>query len=597
MIKKLDSRKHVINFILAIGLGTTFLYLGLIVTFFLLNLLPVDPALLILGPGPFTMPEYLVAVEQLGLNDPLFFRFLRYLFEFLSGDWGFSYTVWAGAPVNVLLKTSVPHTIELLILPLCIGIILGRVFGRLSNRTKRKRLKGGIQLLSAAGIAAPVFFFGMFLQFTLGYLIPLFPTTGYKTYSYPTPPSITGFLIFDSLISGNAYLAIDVLYHYALPSIVLTVAITALMTRLFSSKMVKDSYKKKTILSNTAKTSVAFGVILTYLILIDVTFGLYGFGFFFINAIRNFDFFLIRGFLFVFIILFAITLITSNLIFSLRTLLKDRKPPQEELEDAIEREPNLSLKEEIKNYVTKIVHSPLAIIGLVAVLIPIFIAIFPELVSGHTFEDAFGIYINQWGPPSSENPLGQTKFGRDVLTLIAFGTRDSLIFGLGAILIGLIGGLAIGLLASKFNRIAHTITMSITLIFYILPGILLVLLLINTAGAFGVDRYGFLMFMTGLLLIPGFTRIIANTEFRIVSMGKKIISYLPLFAGFAILFYVALGFLGYSYPLTVQLGDLVSEGRVHLYDAPWASLWPGLIAFLIVTSLFILHEGLVKHSR
>lgn len=593
----MDSRKHVLNFILGVVIGGTFLYLGLVVTFFLLDLFPGDPALLILGPGPFTMPEYEAAVQQLGLNDPLFFRFLRCLFEFLSRDWGNSYTVAVGAPVNEMIKTSVPHTLELLFLPLCIGYFLGRLLGRRSNQTKRNGFKKAIRLLSAVGIAVPIFFFGMVLQFTIGYLIPIFPSTGYKTFSFPNPPLITGFRIFDSLISGNAYLAIDTLFHYVLPSIVLTLLIAALVTRLFSSNMVKDSYKKKTILSNTARTSIAFGVILMYVILIDVTFNLYGFGIFFLNALRNFDFFLIRGLLFVIIILFAITIITSNLIFSLSTLLKDRKPPQEELEGPIEREPNLSVKEELKNYVNKVVRSKLAIIGLVAVLIPIFIAIFPELISGHTFEDAFDIYYNAWGPPSSENPLGQGSFGRDVLTLLAFGTRDSLIFGLGAVFIGLIGGLAFGLLASKFNRTVHTITMSITLIFYILPGILLVLLLADTAVGFGLERYGFLMFMTGLLLIPGFTRIIANTEFRIVSMGKKIISYLPLFAGFAIIFYVALGFLGFSDYLTVQLGDLVNDARVHLYDAPWASLWPGIFAFLIVTSLFVLHEGLVKFSR
>jgi ABC-type dipeptide/oligopeptide/nickel transport system permease subunit len=106
-----------------------------------------------------------------------------------------------------------------------------------------------------------------------------------------------------------------------------------------------------------------------------------------------------------------------------------------------------------------------------------------------------------------------------------------------------------------------------------------------------------LMFTTGFLLIPSFTRIIANTEFRIIPIGKKIISYLPLFAGFAILFYVSLGFLGIYDYRTIQLGGLVSEGRMHWYDAPWASFWPGGIAFLIVISLFVLHEGLAKSSR
>ena len=147
--------------------------------------------------------------------------------------------------------------------------------------------------------------------------------------------------------------------------------------------------------------------------------------------------------------------------------------------------------------------------------------------------------------------------------------------------------------ASLFKRIVHKITMSFMLIFYVVPGILLVMFFTNIT----TTTFGLLMFTTGLLLIPSFTRIIANSEFRIIPIGKKIISYLPLFAGFAILFYVSLGFLGIYDPRTIQLGQLVSLGRQHLYDAPWASLWPGFIAFILLTSLFVLHEGLAKSSR
>jgi len=109
-----------------------------------------------------------------------------------------------------------------------------------------------------------------------------------------------------------------------------------------------------------------------------------------------------------------------------------------------------------------------------------------------------------------------------------------------------------------------------------------------------------LMFTTGFLLIPSFTRIIANAEFRPVTIGKKIISYVPLFAGFAILLYVSLGFLGFSSWRTIQLGNLISISRERLWDIthfPHATFWPGLIAFLIVIGLFVLHEGLAKSSR
>ncbi len=103
--------------------------------------------------------------------------------------------------------------------------------------------------------------------------------------------------------------------------------------------------------------------------------------------------------------------------------------------------------------------------------------------------------------------------------------------------------------------------------------------------------------ITGLLLIPSFTRIIGNTEFRVVPIAKKIISYPPLFAGFAILLYASICFLGYADSRTIQLGGLIATGRYHLYDAPWATFWPGFATFLVSISLFVLHEGLAKKSR
>jgi len=591
----MEFRKHGINLILMFVLPIVFLYVGLVVTFFLVNSLPGDIALLYLPPS-FTQEQYDAVVQMLGLNDPLFFRFLRYIGEFISGDWGISGSLMAGAPVSEVLQYRFPRSIELLLLPLLIGINLGFIFGKIAKRTKRNWLKMGIRLLSAVGIAVPIFFFGTYLQYTLAFQADVFPAVGFKTISYPDPPLITGYRILDSMISGQLYLAADTILHYILPWLVLTVLITSLMTRVFGSNLAEDGYKKKTILSNTAKTCAVFGVILTYLLLIDVIFNLHGLAEVIIIALVNSDFFLIRACLFIILILYAITLIVSNVSFTLIGIVRDKiHPPQKELKDTTEKEPRISGTIELKNFLNKIIRSPITIIGLVLVIIPIIVSIFPELISGKTFEDATGFFAGFWDAPSPDHPLGQANMGRDVLAQVVYGTRNSVIFGLGAVVIGLIGGLIFGPLASKFKRVGHTITMSVMLIFYVLPGILLVLFL--TAISPGGATFGLLMSTIGLLLIPGFTRIIANSEFRPIPIVKKIISYMPLFAGFAILFYLSLGFLGFDDPHTIQLGGLVNEARMYLYDAPWASFWPGFIAFILLTSLFVLHEGLAKSSR
>lgn len=569
----------------------TFLFVGLTLIFILMRLMPGDPTSAYL-PINATIEQREAIRRYLGLDQPIIIQYLRYLGDFLTGNWGLSSNISRGQPVIDLLTERNPRTYEVMILPLLIGGGLGYLISRISKRSKRNWSKNVIQILCALLIAAPIFLIGMFSQYIFAYVVEVFPATGYKTAGYPNPPLITGYRILDSLLSGQWYLAADTLYHYALPMIILTLVITAVMTRFFSSNRVKDSYKKNTILSHTAKTSATFGVLLTFSILIETVFNLKGVGNLIISAIQRYDFFVIQGVLIMMLVLLAITLLVSNLAFSLYGLRGDRLP-KEGLEEPTEVELKLSSKEDAMNYLKQIVRSPLSIIGIIAVMVPIIIAIFPELISGYTFEEAQGLYWNAWRPPNEVHLFGTGDHGRDVLARTLYGIQDSLIFGAGTVLVGLIGGLTFGLLASRFTRILPTIIKSVMLVFYILPGILIALLFVSMLG----PRVGRIALITGLLLIPGFTRIIANTEFRLVPIAKKVISYLPLFAGFAILLYVTIAFLGYGDSHTINLGNDIARGRYHLYDAPWATFWSGFATFLVLISLFVLHEGLAKHSR
>ncbi|NHJ19646.1 MAG: ABC transporter permease subunit [Candidatus Lokiarchaeota archaeon] len=590
-VKKLSNRKHVINFVMTFVIGIAFLFLGLTITFFYTRLMPGDPTAAYL-PINATIEQREAVIRYLGLDQPLIIQYFRFIGNFLTGNWGLSSSISKGQAVVALIGDRFPRTSEILILPLLIAAIIGYLFGRVSNRTKRNWLKMGIQVLSAVCIAVPIFGFGMFLQYTLAYQVDLFPATGYKSPGYPDPPFITGFRLLDSLMSGQLYLAFDTILHYTLPWIILTMLFTALITRVLSSKMAEDIYKKKTILSNAAKTSAIFGVLIISLFLIDLTFNLRGITNLLLTAISHYDYYAIQGLIFVVIILFVLTIIVSNLIFSIITLVKDKKGRFVEVEKIAEREAEPTMVIDLKNYSKKLVRSPLTIIGVVAVLIPIILSLFAELISGYTYTEASGIYPGAWNPPSPDHLLGTGDFGRDVLARSLYGTGGALLFGIGAVFVGLVGGLHLGGLA-QLHRVVRVIIMSFTLVFYILPGILIILLLVGIMG----PSPGLLMITTGLLLIPSFTRIVANAEFRVIPIGKKILAYIPLFMGFSILFYASLGFLGFTNPFTIQLGMDISEARAFMYVAPWAIIWPGLAIFLIVVSLFILHEGLAKHSR
>ena len=98
----------------------------------------------------------------------------------------------------------------------------------------------------------------------------------------------------------------------------------------------------------------------------------------------------------------------------------------------------------------------------------------------------------------------------------------------------------------------------------------------------------------GLLLIPFFTLIIAKARLNGFDIMKKLIPYIPLFIGFVILFQLGLGFLGFSNPTLISLGNDMRVARTFLYVAPWASFFPALFTILLVLGFFLLYLGLRK---
>ena len=83
----------------------------------------------------------------------------------------------------------------------------------------------------------------------------------------------------------------------------------------------------------------------------------------------------------------------------------------------------------------------------------------------------------------------------------------------------------------------------------------------------------------------------ARNAFKLV---KKLIIYIPLFLGLIFIVHSILGFFGFTNPYVIDLGREIEIARYHLYDAPWASLWPGFFLFLLILGFILLYEGFQK---
>jgi peptide/nickel transport system permease protein len=150
------------------------------VIFYLLDLLPGDPARFILGLN--ATPQ---AVEnlrvQLGLDAPAHERFWAWLGGMLKGDFGVSYT--QSAPVTQLIVERLAVTMPLTLLAMVLSMAIGLPLGILAARRRGKPLDTGIMVLAQTGIAIPNFWFGMLLTLLFAVSLRWLPPGGFTPWN------------------------------------------------------------------------------------------------------------------------------------------------------------------------------------------------------------------------------------------------------------------------------------------------------------------------------------------------------------------------------------------------------------------------------
>jgi glutathione transport system permease protein len=147
----------------------------LTVGFFLMVLVPADPAVIIAGDG--ASPEALAAIRtELGLDRPIFEQFTGYVARVARGDLGRS-LVSSTSVISELTRTSGP-TFELLLAALFITVPIGIGLGLLAAQFQGTIFDRLIMIFAAVGMSAPVFMTGLLLMQIIGVKFGLLPVQG-----------------------------------------------------------------------------------------------------------------------------------------------------------------------------------------------------------------------------------------------------------------------------------------------------------------------------------------------------------------------------------------------------------------------------------
>lgn len=221
---------------------------------------------------------------------------------------------------------------------------------------------------------------------------------------------------------------------------------------------------------------------------------------------------------------------------------------------------------------------------------------------------------NRLDPPSSEFPLGNDSYGRDILSRILYGGRISLFVSTSAILIAMVIGGALGILSGyiggRFDRVLMA-AMDVLLSF---PTLIMGLLVMAMLG----PSVGNLILAIALTAIAPFARIaraptLAVKEREFVEAGRALgfshlrimgVHILPnvlseimvmgsLWLATAIRTEASLSFIGLGVrPPAPTWGGMIREGFENILDAPWLAVFPSIAILLVMLGLNLLGDGL-----
>jgi peptide/nickel transport system permease protein len=148
------------------------------IVFFLIRLIPGDPAATLLGSH--ATPEAVRALRtQLGLTEPLWRQYLTFLGHLLQGDLGYSYVY--SSSVADLITTSLPVTIWLLVSGTVFTLLIAVPLAVLAAARRNGITDNVIRAVPLVGLGLPSFWLGIILILIFGLKLHWFPVAGYGT--------------------------------------------------------------------------------------------------------------------------------------------------------------------------------------------------------------------------------------------------------------------------------------------------------------------------------------------------------------------------------------------------------------------------------
>jgi peptide/nickel transport system permease protein len=285
-----------------------------LITFFMIHLIPGDPARNMLGPR--ATPERVAELRQsLGLDEPLWSQYRRFLTGVVRGDLGTS--LYYRQAVGPLVVERLPPTVFLIVYSAVMALIVAIPLGIVAAVRRNSWMDQVIRTVSLVTLAMPAFWLGVLLILYFGLYHGWFPVGGY----------------------GDTFR--DHLHHLFLPSLTIALAMAPILIRSLRSSMVgnlRAQYAttarakgltdrrvvtghvlRPSLISTVTVLGVNLGFLIGSTVIIETVFAIPGLGFLMVSSIQTRDYPVIQAVTLV----MAVLVITVNLLTDMTYALLD----------------------------------------------------------------------------------------------------------------------------------------------------------------------------------------------------------------------------------------------------------------------------------
>jgi len=236
----MEVKMKTLKFILHRFLWSLFVLFGLsILIFCIARVIPGDAATMALGTRATEEAKEMYR-EQNHLNESLPVQYVYWLKSAVQGDFGQSTQTRRAVATDI--KEFLPATLELILFAAILEIVGGILLGVLCARYAGSWFDNLIRIVSYVGISVPAFVWAIIFMLLFSFLWPILPTIGRISAGY-TVPSVTGFMLIDSLLAGNFAAIGDAFKHLIMPGTALALTGIAQSARITRGSMMENVNK------------------------------------------------------------------------------------------------------------------------------------------------------------------------------------------------------------------------------------------------------------------------------------------------------------------------------------------------------------------